>query len=97
MEKVIGALYEMHMDRRFDKFMEKYREDKEVLFQGYQKLKAQLSAEQAEALGKIMDSQLDQMELELQESFSEGFKLGVKMMCEVFGKDEKSFLPDGKL
>ena len=66
MEKVIGALYEMHMDKRFDKFMEKYREDKEALFQGYQKLKAQLSAEQAakafaelNKTGELSDEELD--------------------------------------
>lgn len=97
MEQVIRALYEMYMEKRFDKFMETYREDKEALFQGYQNLRAQLSAENIEMLDEIMDSQLEQMELELQESFSEGFKFGVKMMCEVFGKDEKSSLIDGKL
>lgn len=97
MDKVIDELYEFHMGKCLDRFVGQYRDDKETVFQGYQELRSQLSAEHAEALDKIMDSQLGQIELELQESFSEGFKLGVKMMSEVYEKDEKSSLIAGKL
>lgn len=97
MNKVIDTLYESQMDKSFDKFMGQYKEDKEIVFQGYQKLKSQLSVDQAEALEKIMDKQFDQMELELRESFSEGFRLGAKIMCEIFEKEETIISQNGKL
>lgn len=88
MNTVIESLYNMQMDGRLDKFMEQYRTKKEDAFQGYLALKKQLSEKQAEELEAMMESHLDILSLELEECFAEGFKLGAKLMCEVFMKEE---------
>ena len=50
-------------------------------------LKEQLTDDQAAALEQIMDETLNLLADELKQNFRNGFCLGVKMMCEVFGKD----------
>lgn len=89
MNTVIEELYKIQIDGRFDEFMEKYRDKKEEAFKGCLALKKQLSEKQAQELEEIMDSHLDILALELEECFSEGFKLGAKLMCEIFMKEEK--------
>ena len=48
--------------------------------------KEQLTEDQAAALDQIMDDNLNLLADELEQNFRNGFCLGVKMMCEVFGK-----------
>ena len=50
-------------------------------------VKEQLTEDQAAALDQVMNENLNLLTDELEQNFRNGFCLGVKMMCEVFGKD----------
>ena len=50
-------------------------------------LKNKLTEDQAAALDQVMNENLNLLTDELEQNFRNGFCLGVKMMCEVFGKD----------
>lgn len=88
MEKIIQALYTMQLEGRLEEFAKPYEEKKEAAFQGYMALKEKLGEELAQELENMMNAQMEALTLELEESFAEGFKTGVKLMYEVFGKEE---------
>ena len=66
--------------------LDKYRIHKDQALHGYHVLKEQLTEDQAAALDQVMDENLNLLADELEQNFRNGFCLGVKMMCEVFGK-----------
>lgn len=94
MEKIIESLYTMQIDGRFEEFVKPYKENKEEAFRGYLALKEKLSEDLVQELADVMDNQLSMFTLELEAAFAEGFKLGAKLMCEVFMEEKK--IPDEK-
>lgn len=79
----------MQIDGRFEEVVKPYKENKEESFQGYLALKEKLSEELAWELGEVMDNQLSVCTQEMEAAFEEGFKLGAKLMCEIFMKEKQ--------
>ena len=84
---IINELYNSHVSAATLDALDKYRLHKEQALQGYHALKEQLTDDQAAALDQLMDDNLNLLSEELEQNFQSGFCLGVKMMCEVFGKE----------
>lgn len=68
---IIDQLYNSHVSAAALDALDKYR----------------IHKDQAAALDQVMDENLNLLADELEQNFRNGFCLGVKMMCEVFGKD----------
>ena len=84
---IIDQLYNSHVSAATLDALDKYRIHKDQALHGYHALKEQLTDAQAAALDQVMDENLNLLADELEQNFRNGFRLGVKMMCEVFGKD----------
>ena len=84
---IIDQLYNSHVSAATLDALDKYRIHKDQALHGYHALKEQLTDAQAAALDQVMDENLNLLADELEQNFRNGFGLGVKMMCEVFGKD----------
>lgn len=80
---ILNEIYNLNVDRSILKELDNYKLHKEQAFEGYQELKNQLNEEQAAALDKIMDINLELLEDELEQNFKNGFKLGAKFICEI--------------
>lgn len=89
MEKIIESLYTMQIDGRFEEVVRPFKENKEEAFRGYQALREKLSKELAQELEAVMDDQLGVCVQEMEAAFEEGFKLGAKLMCEIFMEEKK--------
>lgn len=84
---IIDQLYNSHVSVATLEALDKYQAHKDQSLQGYHTLKEQLTDDQAATLDQVMDENLNLLADELEQNFRNGFCLGVKMMCEVFGKD----------
>lgn len=84
---IIDQLYNSHVSVATLNTLDQYRAHKDQALQGYHTLKEQLTDDQAATLDQVMDENLNLLTDELEQNFRNGFCLGVKMMCEVFGKD----------
>lgn len=80
---ILNEIYNLNVDKLFLKEVDNYKLHKEQAFEGYRELKDQLNEEQAAALDKIMDINLELLEDELKQNLKNGFKQGVKFMCEI--------------
>lgn len=80
---ILDEIYNLNVDKLFLKEVDNYKLHKEQAFEGYRELKDQLNEEQAAALDKIMDINLELLEDELKQNFKNGFKQGVKFVCEI--------------
>ncbi|MDD7218873.1 MAG: hypothetical protein PUI16_02605 [Clostridia bacterium] len=87
MRTIIQTLFDMWVDGQPGEMMKKQNEQKELLYRKYRTLRSKLPPELVEELDTLMNSQMELFPVELEESFSEGFKTGVKLMCEVFKED----------
>ena len=84
---IIDQLYNSHVSAATLDTLDKYRIHKDQALHGYHVLNEQLTEDQAAALDQVMNENLNLLTDELEQNFRNGFCLGVKMMCEVFGKD----------
>lgn len=84
---IIDQLYNSHVSTAVLDALDQYRVHKDQALHGYHALKEQLTDDQVAALDQVMDENLNLLADELEQNFRNGFCLGVKMMCEVFGKD----------
>ena len=84
---IIDQLYNSHVSTAVLDALDQYRVHKDQALNGYHALKEQLTDAQVAALDQVMDENLNLLVDELEQNFRNGFCLGVKMMCEVFGKD----------
>lgn len=84
---IIDQLYSSHVSAAVLDALDQYRVHKDQALHGYHALKEQLTDDQVAALDQVMDENLNLLVDELEQNFRNGFCLGVKMMCEVFGKD----------
>lgn len=80
---ILNEIYNLNVGRSILKELDNYKLHKEQAFEGYRELKNQLNEEQAAALDKIMDINLELLEDELEQNFKNGFKLGAKFICEI--------------
>ena len=78
---ILNEIYNLNVGRSILKELDNYKLHKEQAFEG--ELKNQLNEEQAAALDKIMDINLELLEDELEQNFKNGFKLGAKFICEI--------------
>ena len=84
---IIDQLYNSHVSAATLNTLDQYQAHKDQALQGYHTLKEQPTDDQAATLDQVMDENLNLLADELEQNFRNGFCLGVKMMCEVFGKD----------
>ncbi|MDY4693344.1 MAG: hypothetical protein SO401_07265 [Blautia sp.] len=94
MRTIIQTLYDMWVDGQPGEMMKKQNEQKELLYEQYRTLRSKLPPELMEELDTLMNSQIELFPMELEESFSEGFKTGVKLMCEVFKENNFTSIED---
>lgn len=86
MNSIIEDLYngDLCPCEQFKPILRRYREKREESFQGYEAFCEKLDKENVKEFEEIMEKHLELVSLEMEQVFSDGFKLGVKMMCEVF-------------
>lgn len=86
MNSVIENLYNGNLCpcKHYEPILEHYYEKKEEAFQGYESFIKKLDSKNAKEFEIIMDKHLELLSLEMEQNFSDGFKLGVKLMCEIF-------------
>lgn len=86
MNSVIEDLYngELCPSEQFKPILRHFQEKQENAFKGYEAFCEKLDAEKLKEFDTIMEKHLELVSLEMEQVFSDGFKLGVKLMCEVF-------------
>lgn len=89
MDKILQQLYngEIYPAEQFLPLMEEYKELRKKQYTHYADFTKELEQLQPplyERFIKIMDEQLDTVPLEMSQMFIDGFRLGAKMMIEVF-------------
>lgn len=89
MQTILEQLYagDIYPAEQYLPLMERYKEQRKKQYQNYEDFVQELDKLE-EPLGKrfiaIMDEQLDTVPLEFTEMFIDGFRLGARMMIEVF-------------
>lgn len=94
MDKILQQLYngEIYPAEQFRPMLDEYKELREKQYQNYEDFTKELEQLQPplhKRFIKIMDEQLDTVPLELSQMFIDGFRLGAKMMIEVFEDEYK--------
>ncbi|MEE0421316.1 MAG: hypothetical protein UDG86_14870 [Lachnospiraceae bacterium] len=86
MKSIIEELYngDLYPGERYKSIHRRYYQNKEEAFRGYEAFSKKLDEERAEEFKAIMDRHLEVLTLEMEKNFSDGFRLGVRLMCEVF-------------
>ena len=86
MDKILQALYggEIYPAEQFRPMLEQYIALRKKQYQNYEDFIKRLGSPLDEEFIRIMDGQLDAVPLELSEMFIDGFRLGARMMIEVF-------------
>ncbi len=75
--------YEMEKSERYKNARVQMREKEDALEEKLNKFDKALVRE----LRELLDAYTDLFTIEQEEDFSNGFKIGVRMMCEVFGEE----------
>lgn len=90
MNSIIEDLYKgkIYPFEKFKPILHHYKNNKEEAFQGYEEFGKNLDPERRKEFEQILDNHLDLLSLEMEQNFSDGFKLGVKLMCEIFMQDD---------
>lgn len=68
-----------------------YNQARDKGFTFYNTFKAKLPSEQVEEFDKLMDSQLEVLTAGMEEGFVDGFKLGARLMIEIFTGQNQEF------
>jgi len=86
MESVLEQLYngELYPYSKFKPTIEQFKIDRDKAFNSYSKLLAKLPDELKDEFTKLMDDHLNLLPLELKQNFIDGFRIGTRMMAEVF-------------
>lgn len=86
MDKILKALYEgeLYPAEQYRPMTEEYIALRKKHHQSYEDFIRKLGSPLDEEFIHIMDEQLDAVPFELAETFIDGFRLGAKMMIEVF-------------
>lgn len=92
MSTLLQQLYngEIFPAEQYRPFLEEYRVKRKKHLENYDSFIQKLGSPLDKEFIKIMDEQLDTLPLDFYQMFSDGFKLGAKMMIEVLdGEDKK--------
>ena len=86
MENVLEPLYhgELYSDGKYGKTIQQLREDQNKAFRAYLHFRSKLPDDMKDGFESLMDSHLDLLPLELEQNFIDGFRIGARMMAEVF-------------
>jgi hypothetical protein len=86
MDKILQALYdgEIYPAEQYRPMIEEYTVLRKKQYQKYEDFIKKIGSPLDEEFIQIMDQQLDMFPLELSETFLDGFRLGAKMMIEIF-------------
>lgn len=86
MDKILQALYdgEIYPAEQYRPMIEEYIVQHKKQYQNYEDFIKKLGSPLDKEFIKIMDEQLNAIPLELSEMFIDGFRLGARMMIEVF-------------
>ncbi len=90
MNSIIRDLYEgnLYPSNQTGSTLRRFRKEWTQAGQSYDRLREKLNQEEKEVLEMFMDKYSEFVEMELEQSFSDGFMLGSRLMCEVFGRRE---------
>ncbi len=98
MNSIIEDLYfgRIYPHEQFQPILHHYRQKRDEAFEGFEALMEQLNGEQKADLEAVMDRYYALLPLEMAQNFSDGFRLGVRLMCEALRQEDvEAFL--GKL
>jgi len=86
MDKILQALYdgEIYPAEQYRPMIEEYTVLRKKQYQKYEDFIKKIGSPLDEEFIKIMDEQLDAIPFELSEMFIDGFRLGARMMIEIF-------------
>lgn len=90
MERILKHLYHgtMYPYSKFKTTIDQYRSNREQAFQSYSLFLDKLPDNLKEDFNELIDSHLDLLPLELEQTFIDGFRIGVRIMTEVFLSSE---------
>ena len=86
MDKILHDLYngEINPIEQYRPMTEEYKALREKQYQHYEDFIKKLGSPLDKEFIRIMDEQLDTVPIEFSETFIDGFRLGARMMIEVF-------------
>lgn len=86
MDKILQALYdgEIYPAEQYRPMLEQYIAPRKKHHQNYEDFVKKLGSPLDDEFIRIMDEQIDAVPLELSEMFIDGFRLGARMMIEIF-------------
>ncbi len=86
MEKILEQLYngELYPYSKFQITMDEFKVNRDKGFKSYSVFIEKLPEELKEEFDELIDSHLDLLPLELKQNFIDGFRIGVRMMTEVY-------------
>lgn len=86
MDKILQALYsgKIYPQEQYRPMIEEYSNLMKKNYQNYQDFIKKIGSPHDEEFIRIMDEQLTAVPFELSEMFIDGFRLGARMMIEIF-------------
>ncbi|WP_195637790.1 DUF6809 family protein [Enterocloster bolteae] len=86
MDKILQALYngEIYPAEQYRPLIEEYKILRNKHYEHYEDFIKKIGSPLDKEFEHIMDEQLDTLPLELSEMFIDGFRLGARMMLEIF-------------
>lgn len=86
MKKVLQALYngEIYPEEQYQPILEEYKALREKQYKNYSDFIKKIGSPLDKEFERILDEQSALLPLDFFQMFSDGFRLGVKMMIEVF-------------
>lgn len=96
MKSILQQLYdgEIAPGDQFKPYLKEYRENWEQIGTTVIEFTKKLTKEQETEFNDLMNKHLSFMPVEMAQVFSDGFKLGVRIMCEVFSTEDMERLND---
>lgn len=86
MEKILEQLYNgnLYPYSKFQTAIEDYKANRDKAFKSYSAFIEKLPEELKDEFDELINSHLDLLPLELEQNFIDGFRIGVRMMAEVY-------------
>lgn len=86
MGKILEQLYrgELYPYLKFQTTIERFKKNRDKAFKSYSMFIEKLPKELRDEFDELMDSYLDLLPLELEQTFIDGFRIGSRMMTEIY-------------
>ena len=90
MNTILWQIYngEICMTEQYRPVLDEYKAMREKHLENYKDFLAKLDSPLDEEFIKIIDEQFDELPFDFFQMFSDGFRLGAKMMIEVLGNED---------